>query len=66
MAQWALWTFVIVNLMIVEVLFLSAGTGQNGVLTVAKFFGLHAAVLMLFQLLLASQSPAAVFHLSSM
>ncbi|SDP75108.1 Oxidoreductase NAD-binding domain-containing protein [Streptomyces sp. cf386] len=36
---------------IVEVLFLNAGTGQNGVLTVAEFFGLHAAVLMLFQLL---------------
>ncbi|MDX3582461.1 MULTISPECIES: hypothetical protein [Streptomyces] len=43
-ARWALWTFVLVNLVIVEVLFITAGTGKNGVLTVAKFFGLHAAV----------------------
>ncbi|MFF4503389.1 ferric reductase-like transmembrane domain-containing protein [Streptomyces sp. NPDC001401] len=56
-ARWALWTFVIANLAIVEVLFLAAGTGQNGVLTVAKFFGLHAAVLMLFQLLLVARLP---------
>ncbi|MFF4805534.1 ferric reductase-like transmembrane domain-containing protein [Streptomyces sp. NPDC001351] len=56
-ARRALWTFVIVNLVIVEVLFLTAGTGQNGVLTAAKFFGLHAAVLMLFQLLLVARLP---------
>ncbi|MEU5264238.1 ferredoxin reductase family protein [Amycolatopsis sp. NPDC021455] len=56
-ARWALWTFVVVNLVIVEVLFLTAGTGKNGVLTVAKFFGLHAAVLMLFQLLLVARLP---------
>jgi len=56
-ARWALWTFVIVNLVIVEVLFLAAGTGQNGVLTVAKFFGVHAAVLLLFQLLLVARLP---------
>ncbi|MER6154003.1 ferric reductase-like transmembrane domain-containing protein [Streptomyces sp. NPDC001868] len=49
--------FVITNLVIVEVLFLTAGTGKNGVLTVAKFFGLHAAVLMLFQLLLVARLP---------
>ncbi|MEV6379425.1 ferredoxin reductase family protein [Streptomyces sp. NPDC051773] len=57
MARWALWTFVIVNLAIVEILFLTSGTGKNGVLTVAKFFGLHAAVLMLFQLLLVARLP---------
>lgn len=56
-ARWALWTFVVVNVVIVEVLFLTAGTGKNGVLTVAKFFGLHAAVLMLFQLLLVARLP---------
>jgi predicted ferric reductase len=56
-ARWALWTFVIVNLVIVEVLFVTAGTGKNGVLTVAKFVGLHAAVLMLFQLLLVARLP---------
>ncbi|RAS64675.1 putative ferric reductase [Lentzea atacamensis] len=56
-ARWALWTFVVVNLLIVELLFLTAGTGKNEVLTVAKFFGLHAAVLMLFQLLLVARLP---------
>ncbi|MEV6871541.1 ferredoxin reductase family protein [Amycolatopsis sp. NPDC051128] len=56
-ARAALWTFVIVNLVIVEALFVAGGTGKNGVLTVAKFFGLHAAVLMLFQLLLVARLP---------
>ncbi|MFF4016829.1 ferric reductase-like transmembrane domain-containing protein [Streptomyces sp. NPDC001843] len=56
-ARWALWTFVITNFVILEFLFLSAGSGKNGVLTVAKFFGLHAAVLMLFQLLLVARLP---------
>ncbi|MFF7891867.1 ferric reductase-like transmembrane domain-containing protein [Streptomyces sp. NPDC007907] len=56
-ARWALWTFVIVNVVIVEFLFLDAGTGKNDVLTVAKFFGVHAAVLMLFQLLLVARLP---------
>ncbi|MEV7002807.1 ferredoxin reductase family protein [Streptomyces sp. NPDC093982] len=56
-ARWAMWTFVIVNVVIVEALFVSAGEGKNGVLTVAKFFGLHAALLMLFQLLLVARLP---------
>ncbi|WP_328429613.1 ferredoxin reductase family protein [Streptomyces sp. NBC_00443] len=56
-ARWAMWTFVVVNVVIVEVLFLSAGSGKNGVLTVAKFFGLHAALLLLFQLLLVARLP---------
>ncbi|MGK3941179.1 ferredoxin reductase family protein [Streptomyces caeruleatus] len=56
-ARWAMWTFVAVNVVIVESLFLSAGSGKNGVLTVAKFFGLHAAVLILFQLLLVARLP---------
>ncbi|MDX2553151.1 ferredoxin reductase family protein [Streptomyces stelliscabiei] len=56
-ARWALWTFVLVNLVIVEILFVTAGTGKNSVLTVAKFFGLHAAVLMMFQLLLVARLP---------
>ncbi|MET9901728.1 ferredoxin reductase family protein [Streptomyces sp. NPDC006446] len=54
-ARWALWTFVVVNVVTVEVLFISAGGGKNGVLTTAKFFGLHAALLMLFQLLLVAR-----------
>ncbi|MFJ7077679.1 ferric reductase-like transmembrane domain-containing protein [Streptomyces sp. NPDC098781] len=56
-ARWAMWTFVIVNVLIVEALFLDAGSGKNDVLTVAKFFGLHAALLILFQLLLVARLP---------
>ncbi|MGC9539933.1 ferredoxin reductase family protein [Streptomyces sp. UG1] len=56
-ARRAMWAFVTVNVVIVEALFLSAGSGKNGVLTVAKFFGLHAALLMLFQLLLVARLP---------
>ncbi|MGW2045085.1 ferredoxin reductase family protein [Streptomyces sp. NPDC001858] len=56
-ARWAMGAFVIVNAVIVEALFLSAGSGKNGVLTVAKFFGLHAALVMFFQLLLVARLP---------
>ncbi|WP_405576378.1 ferric reductase-like transmembrane domain-containing protein [Streptomyces sp. NBC_01092] len=56
-ARWAMWTFVIVNVVIVEALFATAGSGKNGVLTVAKFFGLHAALLLLFQLVLVARLP---------
>jgi len=56
-ARLALWTFVVVNLAIVEVLFLTAGTGKNDILTVAKFFGLHAALVMMLQLLLVARLP---------
>ncbi|SMD26620.1 ferredoxin reductase family protein [Kibdelosporangium aridum] len=56
-ARLAMWAFVVVNLAIVEVLFFTAGTGKNEILTVAKFFGLHAAVVMMFQLLLVARLP---------
>jgi predicted ferric reductase len=56
-ARWALWIFVGMNLGIVEVLFFTEGEGKNDVLTVAKFFGLHAALLLMFQLLLAARLP---------
>ncbi|WP_196778132.1 ferric reductase-like transmembrane domain-containing protein [Lentzea aerocolonigenes] len=56
-ARLALWTFVIVNLAIIEFLFLTAGKGKNEVLTVAKFFGLHAALIMMCQLLLVARLP---------
>ncbi|WLW58562.1 ferric reductase-like transmembrane domain-containing protein [Streptomyces sp. YU58] len=56
-ARWVMWTFVLVNVAIVEALFFTAGSGKNDVLTVAKFFGLHAALLMLFQLLLVARLP---------
>ncbi|TWP50566.1 oxidoreductase [Lentzea tibetensis] len=56
-ARWALWGFVVVNAAIVEVLWFTAGTGKNEILTVAKFFGLHAALIMMFQLLLVARLP---------
>ncbi|MGV9453735.1 ferredoxin reductase family protein [Streptomyces sp. NPDC003635] len=56
-ARRVMWAFVIVNVAVVEALFLSAGEGKNDVLTVAKWFGLHAALLIMFQLLLVARLP---------
>ncbi|WP_439659125.1 ferredoxin reductase family protein [Lentzea sp. HUAS TT2] len=56
-ARLALWAFVVVNVAIVEFLFLTAGKGKNEVLTVGKFFGLHAALILMFQLLLVARLP---------
>jgi predicted ferric reductase len=56
-ARWALWVFVIANVAIIEFLFFTAGTGKNEVLTVAKFFGMHAALVMMLQLLLVARLP---------
>jgi len=56
-ARRAMWAFVLVNVVIVESLFIASGSGKNDVLTVAKFFGLHAALLMFLQLLLVARLP---------
>ncbi|WP_243866892.1 ferredoxin reductase family protein [Actinophytocola oryzae] len=56
-ARWVMWVFVAVNVVVVEVLFFTEGSGKNGVLTVAKFFGVHAALLLFCQLLLISRLP---------
>ncbi|MEO6084748.1 MAG: ferric reductase-like transmembrane domain-containing protein, partial [Umezawaea sp.] len=56
-ARLALWAFVVGNVAIVEILFLTATTGKNEILTVAKFFGLHTALIMMFQLLLVARLP---------
>lgn len=56
-AQAVLWGFLAVNLLIIEVLFITAGAGKSSVLTAAKFFGLHAALLMMCQLLLVARVP---------
>jgi predicted ferric reductase len=56
-ARVALWAAVVTNLLIVEVLWLTSGEGKNSVLTVAKFFGLHAAMIMMLQILLVSRLP---------
>jgi predicted ferric reductase len=57
LAQLVLVGAVLVNLVIVEYLFITAGTGKNSVLTVAKFFGLHAALIMMVQLILVARLP---------
>ncbi|HEU5471057.1 MAG TPA: ferredoxin reductase family protein [Actinophytocola sp.] len=56
-ARWAMWTFVAINVAIVEALFFTADSGKNGILTVGKFIGLHAALVMMFQLLLVARLP---------
>jgi predicted ferric reductase len=56
-AQLVLGAAVLAHLAVVEVLFLTAGTGKNDVLTVAKFFGLHAASVMMLQLVLVARLP---------
>ena len=57
LAELALGAVLLAHLTIVEVQFFSTGTGKNSVLTVAKFFGLHAATLMMVQLLLVARLP---------
>ncbi|MFG1661417.1 ferric reductase-like transmembrane domain-containing protein [Micromonospora chersina] len=56
-ARLALWTVVAVNVVVVEVLFVSSGTGKNFLLTTARFFGVHAALLMVVQLVLIARLP---------
>jgi predicted ferric reductase len=56
-ARLALWAFVVVNLLILETLIVTSGTGKNPTLTVAKFFGLHAAMIMMLQVLLIARLP---------
>ncbi len=56
-ARVALWAVVGVNLIIVEALWLTSGTGKNSLLTVAKFFGLHVALIMMLQLVLIARLP---------
>lgn len=45
------------NLLVVEIMFLTSGAGKNSVLTVAKFFGLHAALVMMLQVTLVARLP---------
>jgi predicted ferric reductase len=56
-ARFALWAAVLTNLLIVEVLFVTSGAGKNSLLTIAKFFGLHAALIMMLQLILVARLP---------
>lgn len=56
-ARLVLWGVVAVNLLVLEVMFFTSGTGKNSVLTVGKFFGLHAAMIMMLQLVLVARLP---------
>ena len=56
-AQLVLGAVLLAHLTIVEVQFFSTGTGKNSILTVAKFFGLHAATIMMLQLILIARLP---------
>jgi predicted ferric reductase len=56
-AQVALGVGFLAHIVVVEVLFATAGTGKNPVLTVAKFFALHAASFMMLQLVLVARLP---------
>jgi predicted ferric reductase len=56
-AQAVLVAAVLANLVLIEVLFVTGGSGKNGTLTVAKFVGLHAALIMMLQLVLVARLP---------
>jgi predicted ferric reductase len=56
-AQVVLGAVVLANLAVVETLFVTSGAGKNSVLTVAKFFGLHVALIMMAQLVLVARLP---------
>jgi predicted ferric reductase len=59
-SRWARGVFggaVAAHLVVVEVVFLAAGAGQNTLLTIGNFFGLHVATIMLVQLVLIARLP---------
>jgi predicted ferric reductase len=56
-AQLVLGAAILINLAIVEVLFLTGGPGKNTLNDIARFLGLHAAFLMMLQLVLVARLP---------
>ena len=56
-AQLVLGGLLVVHLAVVEFAFFTGGAGKNATLTVAKFFALHAASMMMFQLILIARLP---------
>jgi predicted ferric reductase len=56
-ARTVLWAAVLINLAIVEVLYLTAGPAHNTLTAIGRFFGLHAAFLMILQLTLVARLP---------
>lgn len=56
-ARMVLFAAIALNLVLIQVLFVAYGTGKNTTLTVAKFFGLHAGLIMMLQVLLIARVP---------
>ena len=57
-ARLVLWGAVLVNLVFVEVLFFTSDVPEkNTLITVGKWFGLHVALVMIFQLILIARLP---------
>jgi predicted ferric reductase len=56
--RYALWAFVVVNVIIVETMYFTAGPPAHNTLTaIGRFLGLHLAFIMTLQLLLISRLP---------
>ncbi len=56
-ARWVLGAAVVANLLLVQIMFFSYVEGRNTLLNIAKYFGLHAAFLMMLQLTLVARLP---------
>jgi len=57
LARLTLWAVALANLVIVELLFVTSGAGKNSLLSIANFLGLHAALIMMLQLILVARLP---------
>jgi predicted ferric reductase len=57
-ARTVLWGALLVNLIVIEILFFTADTPvKNNLIETGKFFGLHVALVMIFQLVLIARLP---------
>ncbi|SNT07001.1 Predicted ferric reductase [Asanoa hainanensis] len=56
-ARYAVWGALAVNVLIVEVLFFTGDPAKNALIGIAKFIALHAALLMMLQLVLVARLP---------
>ena len=59
MARIVLWGLVVINLAIVEVMFWTYEPAKNPLIGVARFLGLHAALVMILQLVLIARRAVA-------
>ncbi|MEV4538434.1 ferredoxin reductase family protein [Asanoa sp. NPDC049518] len=56
-ARYAVWGALVANVLIVEVLFFTGDPAKNSLIGIAKFIALHAALLMMLQLVLVARMP---------